>query len=361
MSIIIKKTLKLLSCSFRPYNTTLKFSAYQRAVDKKHRSSLATKVNKLLSDYLTVDHQPQTATSAPISSRKKKNAVNDSVLQNLAERVSAKIEEGDVRGAVRLAASNDTLAAYDDDTAAVLRQLHPSRAAPTCDSQLQPVVGMPALTLSENDITSAIKSFLAGSAGGLDGLRPQHLKDMTSPITGIAGQRLIASLMEFCNMCLAGVVPLAIRPILYGASLCALTKKGGGVRPIAVGSTLRRLVAKAACRSAREKMVTKLAPAQLGFGIQWGAEAAAHAARSFLSNLSDGQALLKIDFSNAFNTLRREHMLAVIHEEMPELFPFIYSCYSGQSFLRFGQYTLLSDEGTQQGDPLGPLLFCSPS
>jgi hypothetical protein len=34
------------------------------------------------------------------------------------------------------------------------------------------------------------------------------------------------------------------------------------------------------------------------------------------------------------------------------------SFYSGQSFLRFGQYTLLSDEGPQLDHPLGPLLFC---
>jgi hypothetical protein len=80
--------------------------------------------------------QPQNAKSAPNSSRKKKKAINDSVLQNLAERVSAKIEEGDVLGAVRLAASNDTLVANDDDTSAVLRQFHCLRAAPTYDSQL---------------------------------------------------------------------------------------------------------------------------------------------------------------------------------------------------------------------------------
>jgi hypothetical protein len=42
-------------------------------------------VNKLLSDYLTVDHQSLTATSAPILSRKKKKAVNVSVMQNLVE------------------------------------------------------------------------------------------------------------------------------------------------------------------------------------------------------------------------------------------------------------------------------------
>ena len=106
-------------------------------------------------------------------------------------------------------------------------------------------------------------------------------------------------------------------------------------------------------------MVAKLAPHQLGFGIQQGTEAAAHAARSLLANMGSGEALLKIDFTNAFNTLSRDVMLDVIRDELPELFPFIDSCYSGQSFLLFGRYTLPSDEGPQQGDPLGPLLFCA--
>jgi hypothetical protein len=101
-----------------------------------------------------------------------------------------------------------------------------------------------------------------------------------------------------------------------------------------------------------------LVPAQLGFGVHQGAEAAVHAARIFLANISSGQAMLKIDFSNAFNTLRRDVMLDVIRQELPALYPFIDSCYSGQSFLKFGHFTIMSDEGPQQGDPLGPLLFC---
>ena len=68
--------------------------------------------------------------------------------------------------------------------------------------------------------------------------------------------------------------------------------------------------------------------------------------------------MLKIDYKNAFNTLSRNAMLAVFREELPDLFPFIDSCYSGESFLRFGHFTLLSAEGPQQGDPLGPLSFC---
>ena len=88
--------------------------------------------------------------------------------------------------------------------------------------------------------------------------------------------------------------------------------------------------------------------------MQQGAEAAAHAARSLLDNITTGQALLKIDFSNAFNTLRRDVMLSVILTEIPELFSFVNACYSGHSFLRYGHFTLLSDEGPQQG-PIGSL------
>ena len=77
-----------------------------------------------------------------------------------------------------------------------------------------------ALSLTDKDILEAIKTFPAGSTGGLDGLRPQHIKDMTSPITGIAGKHLVTSLAEFANMCLAGCVPASVRPVFYGASLC---------------------------------------------------------------------------------------------------------------------------------------------
>ena len=53
---------------------------------------------------------------------------------------------------------------------------------------------VPVMSLSESDIVAALESFPAGSAGGLDGLRPQHLKDMTSSFTGFVGCQLISLL-----------------------------------------------------------------------------------------------------------------------------------------------------------------------
>jgi hypothetical protein len=73
---------------------------------------------------------------------------------------------------------------------------------------------------------------------------------------------------------------------VHGAWLCALTKEDGGIRPIAVRCTLRRLVAKSVAKVDQEKMGGKMAPVQLGFGAKRGTEASAHAVRRFLQNIS---------------------------------------------------------------------------
>ena len=51
-------------------------------------------------------------------------------------------------------------------------------------------------------------------------------------------------------------------------------------------------------------------------------------------------------------------MLEGIEEFAPELFPYLFSCYSAPSSLYFNDTVIHSSEGVQQGDPLGPLLFC---
>ena len=92
----------------------------------------------------------------------------------------------------------------------------------------------------------------------------------------------------------------------------ALRKKCGGVRPIAVGCSLRRLVAKVACKKVAVEMAELLAPRQLGFGVCGGSEAAVHAARRFLSAMGEDQAVVKLDFTNAFNSIRRDCVLEAV-------------------------------------------------
>ena len=99
--------------------------------------------------------------------------------------------------------------------------------------------------------------------------------------------------------------PLSIRhrnviPILAGANLSAF-KKDGVIRPITVGETLRRLPANSASKKLSTRYADFLAPLNLGFTVPSGAEAAAPAARSFLSNANPSDMFLKLDFGNAFN------------------------------------------------------------
>ena len=89
-----------------------------------------------------------------------------------------------------------------------------------------------------------------------------------------------------------------------------------------------------------------------------GTEAAVHAARLYLRDIEPSKAVLKLDFKNAFNTIRRDKMLEAVQKLAPGLFSFVHSAYSSPSTLFWADNTLQSAEGVQQGDPLGPLLFC---
>ena len=186
-------------------------------------------------------------------------------------------------------------------------------------------------------------------------MRPQHLKDL---VDRPGGTSLCEAVTDFVNLVLEGRVPPAVRPSFFGASLFPFRKKDGGIRPIAVGLTLRRLVAKAANRRALESCVGALMPSQVGVGVKGGGEALVHAARLFLGNLSEDKAFVKLDFENAFNSVRRDAVLEAVAFHRPDLVSFVNSAYGSPTFLWAGETCLESAEGVQQGDPLGPLLFC---
>ena len=96
-----------------------------------------------------------------------------------------------------------------------------------------------------------------GSAGGPGGLRPQHLKDLIGCPS--VREPLLTALASFATLIMDGKTPLPIRSSFFGATLIALCKRGGGVRPIAVGSSLRHLVAKVSEKKVTDDMCNLLA------------------------------------------------------------------------------------------------------
>ena len=58
----------------------------------------------------------------------------------------------------------------------------------------------------------------------------------------------------------------------------------------------------------------------MGVGIPGGCEAAIHSARRFLQFLPPDHVMVKLDFSNAFNSLHRSYMLLSVFSQLPELY-----------------------------------------
>ena len=186
-------------------------------------------------------------------------------------------------------------------------------------------------------------------------MRPQILIGHTN---GEAANRLVMNLCNFADVVVAGEVPPCIFYTFFGANLFSFTKPGGGIRPIAVRLTFRRLVSKFVGHLTKDEHSDSYATVQLNIGTKNGAEAAGLAPRALLeTESSPGTVLLKIDFSNAFNSIQRDTLLETVYQRYPSMYNYMLAAYGDSSFLMFGDETLLSDEGVQQGDLDGPQLF----
>jgi len=148
-------------------------------------------------------------------------------------------------------------------------------------------------------------------------------------------------------------------PRVFLRSPSGTEQKSGGIRPVAIGFTLRRLVSKCANTHGVNHPKSFLQPCQLGVGTPDGCETAIHAARRYLEYLPNNHVMVKLDFANAFNSLHRHDMLMLVFSRVPELYAYCNSTYSQPSTLFYGSFIIPSEEGPQQGDPLGPLLFCN--
>ena len=163
---------------------------------------------------------------------------------------------------------------------------------------------------------------------------------------------------DFVNLLLSRISDQLINSIFYGGRIIALQKISGSIRPIVIGYISRRLAATCANQHALTKLTDFFSPFQLGVGSQGGVKAAVHAIRRYAKNLNDNKIIIKLDFTNAFNTLRCNHILESVASVLPELYNFTYSSYAGYPILQFGEHMITPDEKVQQGDPLGPLKFC---
>ena len=176
--------------------------------------SLVTKIKNQISVFVNSDFPPDGFPFQLRNGRAKPKS-KEEILRN---RVDAKFADFDFKGAIRELSSEESIAPDNAETFEQLKAKHP--AAPDGMSiPPAPEGGEGHVPISAVAVKKAILSFPAGSAGGPDGLRSDHLKNLIG-VPG-AGNRLLESTTKLVNFVLREKIPEVIRPIFLG-QICLL-------------------------------------------------------------------------------------------------------------------------------------------
>ena len=186
----------------------------------------------------------------------------------------------------------------------------------------------------------------AGGPSGIDGLGWKRLCTAFGPHSADLCNSLASTAKRLCT---EYVDPKGIEA-LVASKLIALDKCPG-IRPIGVGETVRRIINKAISSVIKDDVQEVAGVLQLCAGQESGCEAAIHAMREVF-NSADTEAIILVDASNAFNSLNREVALRNVKNVCPSLATILINTYRSKSELFINGETILSREGTTQGDPL---------
>ena len=310
---------------------------------------------KLLKRWLDGDIRGLWAECKEKTNRHRHKTPKQDILKRNLERAILMAKEGNLGKAVKCLQSLG-MAENNERTLDQLIEKHPTGKAVT-DKQLLPM--NTALKATSESVLREIASFAAGSYPGRSSLRFEHLQEAFNCSVPLVAQNCLDSFSSVVNIFLSGTAASAASKHICGANLIALKKNGDAIRPIAVGEIIRRIVSKVACSSVLSDASKLLVPHQVGVGVPAACESVIHSVRDFIkaNDHRSDMAMLKIDFTNAFNLVDRQTFINEVKVKFPSIYNWVVYCYGDESLLDYNGFTIQSSCGVQQGDPIGPLLF----
>ena len=174
------------------FNVVLVFLEEPKRNGRKQTISMSTLINKKIRANVVSLPKPHPQVSSP--------PLSD--LEQRIKLISSKLDEGNVKGGIRLAASYDKIAPFSTDNYQKLLSKHPQRAkfaAPNPEN-------LDSFFITNFDLYKAILSFPNGSAAGPDKINSQIFKDL-SKSNGSAGLKFLESLTKLMNLIGDGKIP----------------------------------------------------------------------------------------------------------------------------------------------------------
>ena len=303
------------------------------------------------------------------------NAADNIALAAMIKEASLRISDRDARKARRnyalgllgpcvRAVQSQPAVQLSDAAKQEARRLHPrGEPMPPGLAPLRDTVPMLADMDAEIIRQAARDMAKISDAAGPSGMTPTDLAHMLSSSTGVAALRAITAGLETGSL-----GPAA--PPLRACRLLLLPKPGynparpGDVarllRPIAIAEPIMRLICKLAIRQVPVQKA--LSPRQFALrsgGIE-------HNTSITRAALDEGLVALRLDISNAYNSLDRRTMMekALANETLKPIHGLVRAGYHEPSSLFVKgpdgviEDHLKSEQGVRQGDPLSTLLFC---
>ena len=181
---------------------------------------------------------------------------------------------------------------------------------------------------------------------------------------GAASGALRLIVVEMGEWLSNGRPPWAVYCSLMSGQLIALDKSPG-IRPVGIGETWRRLLAKCLLLVSGQESKTAYGTDQLAGGVETGIKGAIHAARlQWVQHLEEEDwRFLLIDARNAFNEENHTAMLRAVRYKWPSGARFTYNFYRhwytlvARNTEDGSGHFLHSKEGMTQGDPLAMIAY----
>ena len=114
----------------------------------------------------------------------------------------------------------------------------------------------------------------------------------------------------------------------------------------------RHFATKVVCHTVSRALSNGLSPIQLHFSVKGGAEAAVHAVRKFITDKIDSHdpmVIVKPYMKNAFNSVRRNHVLQTCLDRMPEMAKLAFLAYKKSSLVIASGHPITTPSGAQHG------------